>query len=94
MPNKTLHEILALEFTKNINDFSLSSKASILYTLAKADVEASSILKTLHAIVASNLEASSILVRGQDLDSIVSALISEQADIYEISESELAGVYT
>lgn len=55
--NRTLHELLALEFTKNINHFSLEDKASTLHALARVDVEANTIIQTLHAVVASNFEA-------------------------------------
>ena len=58
--NQILHEILALEFVKNINHFSLQEKADILVQLARSDIDASNVIQSAHAVVASTLHAFSL----------------------------------
>ena len=61
--NRTLSELLAVEFSKHIDSFDLDQKVKALYALARADVEASNIFQILHAVAASHFEAQAILIR-------------------------------
>lgn len=62
--NQTYYEILALEFVKNINEFSLDRKAEIIAWIAESDLEASNIIRSAHAVTSSTLEA---LVLGDEM---------------------------
>ena len=49
-------EILAVEFVRKLDEFSLRHKSLILYSLAKGDIDARNILSTTHTVLASTLE--------------------------------------
>ena len=51
------YELLAVEFVRNLDKMNLNNKASILFSLASADIEAINIIKSAHMICASTLEA-------------------------------------
>jgi hypothetical protein len=62
--NQTFYEILALEFVKNIDAFSLDQKAKMLAWIAECDLEASNMIRSAHAVTSSTLEA---LVLGDEM---------------------------
>jgi len=49
--------MLAIEFVKKIERFTLKNKANLLYDFARADIDASYIFKTVHKLCASYAEA-------------------------------------
>ena len=58
--NPLLYEILAVEFVRHLDEFSLQRKVQILKCLASSDIDASNILKAVHTVCASTLEALAI----------------------------------
>ena len=58
--NRVFYELLAIEFVRNLDLFSLRVKSQILLILACADIDAGSILNTAHTICSSTLEVMSL----------------------------------
>lgn len=91
--NRTLSELLAVEFSKHIDNFDLPQKTRALFALARADVEASNILQTLHAVVASHFEAQAILIRNNE--GPLAALMEGSEEVFELPpDRDLRSMYT
>jgi hypothetical protein len=54
---KAYYEMLAIEFVKHVDKFSLKNKSRLLYWFALADIDSSYIFKTAHKLCASYSEA-------------------------------------
>ena len=67
---KAYYEMLAIEFVKHCDKFSLREKARMLYGFAQADIDPNFVIKTAHKICSAYSEA--FLRRGEVVEGLFS----------------------
>merc|ERR1711935_711231 len=65
--NRVVYDLLAVEFARHLNTYSLRDKCAILDSLATADIDAAGAIRTAHAVCASVFEAFRLQLIDQSL---------------------------